>query len=55
MRGWGPDVAVDRILPVRRVVVGPDEAGGAVVAFDGPTPHVAHLPGMPPPLGLTDV
>lgn len=43
------------IRPVRRVVAGPDPSGAPAIMFDGASPHVATLPGMPETLGLTDV
>jgi naringenin degradation protein FdeH len=43
------------VRPVRRVVVGPDASGAAVVQADGPSPHVHTLPGMPADLALVDL
>ncbi len=43
------------IAPVRRVVAGPGADGAPAFTFDGDSPHVVTLPGLPPDLGLTDV
>jgi len=46
---------VEGIRPVRRVVASRGGDGGPRLVFDGDSPHVTKLPGMPDTLGLTDV